>query len=74
MRFLKTGLFNTVRMEDGQPPTPVRPWYGRFLCPHNNIRYFLRVDHRSGPGWMADNYQGRSCGRCGRILNERKTY
>lgn len=47
---------------------------GRAVCGHSHIVAFTRIDHRSGPGWMSDSYEGLVCSACGAIHSETKVY
>ena len=49
-------------------------FFTRLVCPHDNHTDFVWIDHRGGPGWMSDTYQGKVCTDCGHILKIEKTY
>lgn len=52
----------------------VRNWLHSFTCDHPHKTNFTIVDHRPGPGWMSDTYEGSCCRTCGRILKCERTY
>jgi len=49
-------------------------FFGRWKCSHMKTTSFTRIDHRAGPGWMSDAYEGEVCCDCGHVLSEEKTY
>lgn len=51
---------------------PVRPLYAWF-CKHTRIWNYIRVNDRAGPGSFADNFQGKCCADCGKIVEEVQT-
>lgn len=47
-------------------------WLRYMFCPHASVVEFQRIDTRTGPGALADKYEGTCCSLCGRIIHERK--
>lgn len=70
--FLRSGLFNSVRIWDGE--LPAVKIGASFLCRHAKTQRYTRVDSTEGSGWMADNYNGTVCSHCGKIIEETRTY
>jgi hypothetical protein len=51
-----------------------RSWLFSFFCEHILSLEYTRTDHRPGPGWMTDTYEGLCCKMCGKILKEKQIY
>jgi hypothetical protein len=45
-----------------------------FFCKHKDTVKYKRTDHRSGPGFMSDSYEGIVCVNCGRIVKEIRVF
>lgn len=71
MRFLSglDAIMDTVRIPENYPVPKARPILA-IICGHPATTRFIRIDHRSGPGCFADNYEGRVCLICGGITEE----
>ena len=67
----KHGLMDSVHVDQH---VTRKGMLGRLMCSHSRKTTFLRIDHRSGPGWASDTYQGTACVDCGKILSSRQTY
>jgi hypothetical protein len=46
----------------------------RVACTHERLTKYQRTDHRPGPGWMSDAYEGVACVDCGAVIHEVKVY
>ena len=55
-------------------PITRRSWWARLWCVHaqEDRLYYTRIDHRAGPGFMANNYEGSVCRACGYVHWERR--
>lgn len=68
----KSGLNDTIQT-NGVEITR-RGWWYRMWCVHaseDRVDY-VRIDHRTGPGWTATNYEGQVCRECGYVHWEKK--
>lgn len=73
MAFLrKHGLFDSVHVNGQQPKR--RRLFGLLRCRHPRTTTYVRTDHRPGPGWMSDSYQGVVCQECGWVISEKRIY
>jgi len=41
----------------------------RLVCTHPVMTTYQLIDHNAGPGSFADNYDGKVCVECGKILS-----
>ncbi len=67
-------LWDRVYFEPGTAVPKRRLLYGLTKCPHATTIIYSRTDHRPGPGWMSDSYEGTCCADCGRVLSETLVY
>lgn len=46
----------------------------RLGCTHQTTTTYTRTDHRPGPGFASDTYEGTVCMACGKIITEKQVY
>lgn len=66
-------IFNTVYIIPSVPRIAVsRSWIRSWWCKHFSTVEYARIDAAGTPVEESDNYEGKCCINCGKILHEDK--
>lgn len=67
----RSTVFQTIQTK---VPIPPKRWFKSLFCSHRCVEPYVRIDYTGGPGSYADNYQGKFCVGCGKVIHEEQTY